>query len=158
MFQIARGPGGGTPAIRWMTYTGTVYRGSVLVYSSNAVAEAGADPTEVVGVALQASDSGPGFNQANAPTVNTYRAAKMSVAIADRLTVFRGKMTNGSSVRVSPATTDIGVEYGITAYSNVWTVDRNKTSTDKRVQVIGFDDLTGDVFFKWLEAAITPNP
>jgi hypothetical protein len=160
VFQFARNPGSTAPDVGWLTYSGTIVRGAVLIWSSNTVFTAGADPTAIVGVAMQASDSGPGWNQANSPTVVTGRQSKMSVSRANRNMVFRGKLTSGSSTRVAPAATDIDVSYGITAYSGVWTVDRAKTSSGVyRVQVIGYDDLgIGDVFFKFLESAITPNP
>lgn len=160
IMQPARVPGGGVEDIRGLPYTGTIYRGSVLVYSSNQVAVAGADPTAIVGVALQASDTNPGYAAANNPTTITGRSAVISVAVANRQTVFSATMTNGSSTRVAPASTDVGVDYGITAYTNVWTVDRNKTGASARVQVIGYDTggLTNLVFFKFLEAAITSNP
>lgn len=158
MFQIARSGGAAAPEVRWLAYTGTIVRGEVVIYDTGNVKVAGANPTGIVGVALQANDTGPGFDQANSPVVSTYRQAKMCIAMANRTTIFRGKLTNGSSTRIAPVAADVGVVYGITAYSNVWTVDKNKTGGDARVQVVGFDDLTDDVFFKFLEAAITANP
>ena len=158
MFQVARTGNGTAPVVRWLAYTGTIVRGEPVIYDTGNVKVAGANPTAIVGVALQANDSGPGFNQANSPVVSTYRQSKMSIAMANRETVFRGKLTNGSSTRIAPVAADVGVVYGITAYSNVWTVDKNKTGGDARVQVVGFDDLTNEVFFKFLEAAITANP
>jgi hypothetical protein len=158
MFQVVRSGTGTAPVVRYLTSTGAFIRGDVLIYDTGLVKVAGADPTAIVGVAMQAYETAPGYNQANSPTVNTYRASKVCVAAATREATFRGKMTNGSSTRVAAAVTDIGISYGITAYSGVWTVDKNKTAGDIRVRVVGFDDLTGDAFFKFLEAAITPNP
>ena len=158
MFQVARTGNGTAPVVRWLAYTGTIVRGELVIYDTGNVKVAGANPTAIVGVALQANDTGPGFNQANAPVVSTYRQSKMCIAMANRETVFRGKLTNNSATRIAPEAADVGVVYGVTAYSNVWTVDKNKTGGDARVQVVGFDDLTNEVFFKFLEAAITANP
>lgn len=160
MFQVARSGNGTAPVVRWLAYTGTIKRGEVVIYDgSGNVQVSGADPAAatIVGVALQANDTGPGFSQANSPVVNTYRQAKMSIAMANRETVFRGRFTNGSSATATPAQTDVGISYGITAYSNEWTVDKNKTGGSIRVQVVGFDDLTKEVFFKFLETYINTN-
>lgn len=158
IMQPARTPRG-VEAIRGLAYTGTVYRGSVLIYNAGNVQVGGVDPTNIMGVALQASDTNPGYAAANNPTTITGRSAVISVATADRVTVFSAAMTNGSSTRVAPVAADVGVSYGLTAYTNIWTVDRAKVGVLARVQVIGYDTggLTNMVFFKFLESAISPN-
>lgn len=160
IMQPARTPGGTVPPVSYLNYKDneTFVRGAVLIYDTGTVKIAGADPTGIVGVALQGAGTAPGYQAANNPATFTYRRQAVSVALAKRSEVFRAQITNGSSTPVAPAQTDVGVSYGITAYSGVWTVDRNKTGASARVEVVGFDDLTQDVFFSFLEAAITPNP
>lgn len=158
-FFPARTPGA-IPDIQSMqTVASPVFQdGGVLVYSSNLVDGAGTDPTAIVGVALQGADTAPGFSQANSPLVSTGREQKVSVARANRLTVFRGKLTNNSSTFIAPVNGDLGTAYGITKYTIgtqvVWTVDKNKTSGGglHRVSTIDIDTINNFVFFKFLEA------
>lgn len=128
--------------------------GAVLVYSSGEVDVGGTNPTAIVGTALAAPNSYPGYNSANSPSQTTWRQRWIPVAIADRRTIFYGKLTNNSSTRIAPVQADVGAEYGITAYSNIWTVDKNKTSTNARVEIVNIDLLNNGVFFKFLEAHI----
>jgi hypothetical protein len=153
IMQPARTPGGTVPPVGWYRYTDgqTFIRGEVLVFDGSGSVEVDStDPTPIVGVALQGADTAPGYQAANSPTTFTYRQQKVSVALARPGEVFRSQLTNGSSTPVTPTIADVGVSYGITPYSGVWTVDKNKTSTDKRVTVVGFDDMTNDVFFTFL--------
>lgn len=165
--QPARTPGGTVPDIRYMEYASgqTFIRGALVIYESGSTGDivtAGVNPTSIVGVALQGADTAPGFAAANSPAVFTYRNRKVSVALANRTEVFRSSLTNGSSTVVTPAQTDVGASYGVTAYSGEWTVDRAKTGVNARVQVVGIDTAipggTGDVFWKFLESAIAVNP
>lgn len=159
-FLPARIPGGGFPDIRGLQTVAspTFQAGAVVVYSSSLIDEAGTNPTSIVGVAMADADSAPGYQQANNPLVSTGREQKVSIAIANRQTIFRGKLTNGSSAFITPAVTDVGISYGITKYTIgtmfVWTVDRAKVSGggNHRVSVVDYDALNNFVFFKFLEA------
>lgn len=156
-FLPARVPAGlGVPAIQYLQHTAGYagILGSVVIFSSNEIAVAGADPTGIVGVALAPANSAPGYNAQNNPTVITGRARKIPIARADRHTVFSGYLTNGSSAAVASALTDLGIAYGITAYSGIWTVDKAKTGATERVRVVDWDPLWGKVFFKFLESAL----
>lgn len=152
----ARVGSGQVPSIIYGQYddAAAIVLGSVLAYSSGEYTLAGTDPALIAGVALQAKDTAPGYAAQNNPTVITGRLQNISIAVADAVTVFMATLTNGSSTRVAPAITDVGAQYGITAYSGVWTVDRNKTTTSARVIVVGYStELYGSpgvVFFKWL--------
>lgn len=133
--------------------------GTVCIFTSGEIAEAGANPTlgTIVGVALAPANSNPGYNAANTPTVSTGRFRGISVARANRQTYFCGYLTNGSSTRIAPVQADIGnaaTGYGITAYSQIWTVDKNKVTTDGRVLIYDIDLNWNGVIFKFLEAAI----
>lgn len=68
------------------------------------------------------------------------------------MTVFSATLTNGSSTRIAPTVADIGTQVGITAYSGVWTVDKNKTAGNARVAIVGIDTDVNVVFFRFLSA------
>lgn len=150
--QPARSGPGSVPSVTYGLYetAAAIVIGSVLIYDTGNYDLAGADPALIAGVALQAAGTAPGYDAANSPVPITGRQQKIAVAIADRNTVFSAQLTNGSSTVVTPATTDVGSQYGITAYSGKWTVDRNKTGANARVQVIAIDLERNLVFFRWL--------
>lgn len=133
--------------------------GSVVILTSGLLAVAGADPDDIVGVALQAVDTNPGFDAANSPAPITGRSAKVSVVRPNQTTTFLATLTSGSSATHAPAAANVGVEYGITAYSGIWTVDEAKTGADARVIVTGYDTeiYGGVVFFKFLTAHLAGN-
>lgn len=150
--------GTGVPNVLALAYVGTdIALGSVLVWSSGSVALAGADPTEIVGIALQAYGTNPGFDAANSPTVVTGRNTTISVVRPNQQTIFAANLTTSSSTIVTPAQANVGVQYGITAYTGIWTVDSGKTGGTARVEVVGFatDVYGGVVFFKFLDASLS---
>jgi len=150
MYPAQSGPGA-VPLMRSGAYTGTdIAIGSVLVFNSGNLALASADPALIAGVALQAYDTAPGFQAANNPVPITGRTAKITYAVADKNTTLCATLTNGSSTRIAPVAADVGAQYGITAYSGVWTVDKNKTAGDARIQVTAIDLERNLVLFKWL--------
>jgi hypothetical protein len=158
-FMPARVPSSiGVPDIQWMVQKGTptasIVLGSVLVFASGEVDVDASDPTAIVGIALAPANSAPGYGVQNNPTVHTGRQLKIPVARANRQTVFCGYMTNGSSTKVNPADADVGAEYGITPYSDIWTVDKNKSGGSARVHIVGYDPNINIVFFKFMQAAI----
>jgi hypothetical protein len=154
-FGPAYGPGNGTPLIAQFNSTsGSNFEvGAVLVLSSGEVVEAGADPAAgtILGVALAAEDAAPGFSMANQPTVVTWRTRNVPVALANG-NIFCGRLTNNSSTFIAPVAADIGASYGITAYSGVYTVDKNKTTTSARVVIIRIDTDNNKVWFRFIES------
>lgn len=159
--QPARIPSGGVFDVLGAVYPDaqTFIRGAVMVPEAGNTGkyeEAGADPALIAGVALQGVDTAPGFAMANNPSPITGRQQKISMAIANTQTIFEATLTNGSATRVAPAQTDVGQQYGITAYSGVWTVDKAKTGASARVIVLGFSTINNRqlVFFKFLPANI----
>lgn len=145
--------GTGVPTIQPLAYTGTdIVLGSLLIWSGGYVALSGADPGAgtVVGIALQAYATNPGYDAANSPATFTGRNATIAVVRPNDSTIFCANITNGSSTLVAPAQTDVGVLYGVTAYSGIWTVDRAKLSNDT-AEIVGFDTTlySGVVFFKF---------
>lgn len=128
--------------------------GSVVILSAGELAIAGVNPTGIVGIALQAQDSAPGYQAANSPVVSTYRANSVSVAIANANTEFIGQLTSTATVQTA-AVTHIGDEYGITKQSaGHWTVDVAKLGGDARVVITAVDLQRNLVYFKFLESAI----
>lgn len=152
LMQPARSGPGAVPSITYGLYetAAAIVIGSVLIYDTGNFDIAAADPALIAGVALQAAGTAPGYDAANSPVPITGRQQKIAVAIADRNTVFSATLTNGSSTRIAPVAADVGSQYGITAYSGVWTVDKNKTAGSARVQVIAIDLERNQVFFRWL--------
>lgn len=148
--------GGKVEAIQYMNYADaqTFILGAVLQFSSGNVIVSVADPASgtVVGIALQAAGSSPGFNVANSDITTTYTGRRQAVSVSrpNDQTIYAAAFTNNSSALAVPAQTDVGVQYGITAYSGVWTVDKNKTGGSARVEVVGFDADQKMVFFKWI--------
>lgn len=152
LMQPARTAPGAVPSVVYGEYVSAdaIVQGSVLIYSSGQFGLAGANPALIAGVALQAKDTAPGYQAANNPVPITGRQQKISVAVTDRTAVFSATLTNGSSTRIAPAVADIGAQYGITAYSGVWTIDKAKTAGDARVSIVGINTETNEVYFKWL--------
>lgn len=153
-FQPARFAGASAPEVQSMQYdvAQTFKKGAVLVYEGGAtgeVIEGAADPAAIVGVSLEAADSKPGFGVGNASTVvaTTGRAQEVSVAKANRQTIFTGR---GSS---APALTDIGVAYGIVKSGDDWIVDKADV-VNTRVRVIDVDVDNALFFFRFLESAL----
>lgn len=150
----------GVPDIRYMQHTSasTFKYGAVLVYNAGEVEEGGADPTPIVGISLAPAGKAPGYEAANNPVVSTGRQRKLSVAIANRQTVFIAGLVN-TGVRVVPDIANVGVLYGLVKIGNNWFVDEAEV-VNTRVEVIDFSDLygvSGGVFFKFMEAHLA-NP
>lgn len=158
-FQPARFAGAGAPENQSMQYAvGQTYvKGAVLVYEGGAtgnVIEGGADPAAIVGVALEAADSKPGFNMNFNPTVvaTTGRVRETTVAKANRQTIFTGRIVNGGTDPVTPAQTDIGKTYSILkAAGGEWTLDAADVA-NQRVRIVDIDIDAKIAFFRFLEA------
>ena len=129
----------------------THVKGALLVQTSGLLTEAGADPTNVVGVAAH-----PGRNGSS--------GARSFYLPPDENVIFVGSIdTSASEGTGTVIATDMGAEYGVTktALTGVnlgkWYVDKNKTGGDARVRVVEILDAVntvhGRVGFKWLTAA-----
>src|SRR5258705_840099 len=158
--RVARVPAGQVPDVQWKVQAnGAVFKiGAFLFATVGVMNECGVDPALIAGIALQAADTGLGWAPANNPTVITGRQQKVSMAMANRVTIFQAPLTNGSAVNINAADADVLVApgYGLTAYAGEWTVDKAKVGAAARVKVLGFDNTVnaglGVVFFKVLEA------
>lgn len=154
--QVATAPVGQVPQILSLTTVAspaaTLIRGALVVAAAGLIDTCGADPASIAGVALQDASSAPGYNAANSPATITGRTNRVSVAVANSITEFSAEFTNGSSTRIVPTQADVGVSYGVTAYSSIWTVDKNKTAGSARVQITRIDTDQNLVYFKVLRA------
>lgn len=154
LMNVARFPGGGIPNIQSMEYLAAelIVKGSVLIDdSSGQVKLAGTKPTSgVVGVALEAIATKPGFNMSheNLVTVRTGRVAEVSVAIADLNTVWSAAPVTGTV-----AITDVNSTADIVLTSGVWQVDLANAASAGCV-IVDIDILENIVFFKWLSTVI----
>lgn len=165
IFQPARTPPGTVPEVisRQIKASQTFTKGAVLIEeagSTGKVQEASADPTTVYGVALADAFTNPGNSFANSSQLLqvTGTINEVSVAVANRLTIFSGRMVDGDEAIVTPALTDIGVQYGLvkTSADSEWCVDQSETST-KSVEIVDIDIDNKIVYFKFLEAVLA-NP
>ena len=159
IFQPARFPSGEIPQVQSMFYTTgqTFKKGAVLIYNaggSGAVEEGGADPTPIVGVALEPAGSKPGFDAANSPTVFTGRVQEVSVAKADAVTIWSGRGVNGATDPVIPLLTHINESYGLLkTAAGEWVIDFAET-VNTRLMIIDIDVDNNIFFFKWLAAQL----
>lgn len=157
-----RVPSGQVEEIRALTYdtAATFVAGDIVVYDGDGeLVEAGANPLNIVGVALQSVNTNPGWDAANSPVVSTGRQRTVSTAIANQVTEFVAKLTDGSSTYVQPVLADIGQSYGVTVQNGVWTIDKAKGGADARVIVTDYNadpeaGPVGFVYFKFLQSAI----
>lgn len=120
----------------------TFLRGAVLIDSgSGTLQEAGANPADIVGVAILAGQNG------------TSKTTKFNPAI--RGVVFEGQIDQDAG-DLALLQTHLWGKYGITkeATSGYWYVDVDKTGANARVVVVGFKSAVGDtkarVYFVFL--------
>ena len=154
--QPAKWPGDAPEILSYVYKTSeAILRGSLVVLDGDGLLTVcGADPAAVLGVALEAAESRPGYDMANSPTVVTGRKQEVSVAVANRLTIFSMRGVNGGTDPVTPTQTMVGEIYGALADANgVWTLDLAETTADV-FQIVDVD-IDNKIFFcKFLEAVI----
>lgn len=154
----ARFPGVSAPDVQSILYaTGQTFKvGAALTLSSGEVVEDSSPITgaTIFGFAAQAAGSGLGYDAANSPTVVTNRQQAVSVVRANSMQVFSAQFVNNSATAVAPAQTDIGVNYGLKAYSGIWCVDKNQTSSNACVTIVDIDTDRNIVFFKVMAARL----
>jgi len=136
----------------------TFLRGAVLIMDTDGeVIEASADPVAaIVGIALENYDSKPGYDAANSPSAYTGRVREVSVAKANRSTIFSGRLVTTAGADVAPDQANIGVDYAVVKVSNDWCVDESDES-NVSVRVIDIDIADSDnriVFFRFLDSVL----
>lgn len=146
----------GTPVFEHYTLAASQTQkiGAPMKFTSGTLIEASsaADAaTGLAGFAAALNNSAFGFDAGDSPTTVTGRENTIPISPANRNTVFYGQISTGTSAIVAPATTDIGVAYGLVKQSDgYWTVNRSDT-TNVTVVVTGIDPTlygTGVVLFK----------
>lgn len=129
----------------------THVKGALVIQTSGLLTEAGADPTNVIGVAAHAGR-------------NVAAGQRSFYLPPDEPVIFVGSLdTSASEGTGTVAAADLGAEYGVTktALTGVnlgkWYVDQNKTGGSARVRVVELIDAVGTVQgrcgFKFLTAA-----
>lgn len=162
IFQPARMPmGAAAPEVQSMFYTTgqTFLKGAIVVpdAATGRIIEGGADPASIVGVALESPGSKPGFGVNFDATVvaRTGTVQEVSVAKANRTTVFTGRMVNGGTDPVTPVQADVDTAYGLLKTgAGEWVVDQAEI-VNTRVRVVDIDIDGKFVYFKFLEANLT---
>lgn len=153
-FVLARTPSG-TPNVQAMLVTAaqTFAKGALVIdTAAGTISECGADPANVLGVALQGAFTGPGNNNADTPVVITGQMKDCSVAIADRSQIFSCRGVNGATDPVTPAVTNIGESYGSAKVGTDWVLDIAEV-TVKQWHIVDVDVDNKIFFVKILEAA-----
>ena len=160
IFNIARLPSG-TPNIINYRYTAaqTFTKGALLVdVAAGTVQECAADPTSVIGIALEAAGSKPGGTGiANSPSYITGgNNNEVAVAIADRSQMFSCRGVSGATDPVTPALTNIGEVYGVAKTGNDWVLDLAETTTTV-CEVVDID-IDNKIFFVKFREAVLATP
>lgn len=151
----ARMIGTGVPSVLSVAYTTgqTFKKGAIVIYvAAGTVSEAGADPALVCGIALEDAGSKPGFDAANSPTVITGRVQEVSIAVADRHTIFSMRGENAGVIQ-TPLQTNIDEVYGVVKVGNDWVLDLSETVATV-FEVVDIDVDNRIFFCKFMESRI----
>lgn len=155
-FNTGRFPIGEAPDVLSVGYTtGQTFKRLALVKldAAGTVSECGADPAKVYGVALQGAGTGYGYDMGNNITQIQGAQQEVSVAVANRATVFSCRGVNGGTDPVTPLQTHIGESYGVAKVGDDWVMDLAETVA--LVVVVVDIDVDNKVFFvKFLEAVL----
>jgi hypothetical protein len=161
IWEPAMTPTSSAPETQGMLYTTgqTFIKGAYLVFNGatgEVIEGTSPNPAAIVGVALDAPGSHPGFqlNFDSAVVARTGTTQQVGVAKANRLTIFSGRMVNGGTDPVTPALTDIGVSYEVLKTgAGEWVVNQAAT-TNNKVKIVDIDAASKIVFFRFLEAVL----
>lgn len=138
----------------------TFKRGALLIDDANGeVVECSTDPAAVLGVAGQGAGTGPGYDMANASEIvfATGRAQEVSIAMADRTSIFSGRAVNGGTDPVVPLQSHIGEQYGVAKVGDDWVIDMAETASPvlEIVDIVpALGGQSGFFLFKFLESVL----
>jgi len=159
--QPASVPGGsGVADVSSMFYTtGQTFKNGAIVIPDAAtgrIIEGASAAVTIIGVALEDAGSKPGFqlNFDSAVTQRTGTVQEVSVAKANRTTVFSSRMINGGTDPVTPVQADQNKKYGlIRTAAGEWAVNQADVTT-VAVLVTDIDIDNKIVFWKFLEVVL----
>lgn len=150
----------GAPEVTSMFYTTgqTFLKGAVLIpdAATGRVIEGASAAVTVIGVALEGAGSKPGreLNFDSQVAVRTGVVQEVSVAKANRTTIFSSRMVNGGTDPVTPVQADIDKKYGlIRTAAGEWAVNQADVTT-VAVIIVDADFDNKIVFWKFLEAVL----
>lgn len=126
---------GNSPEIRYYPEAASQsFKAGELVYlASGKVTICGADPSLILGMAMEDATG----------TTNT----DLAVAIANKDTVFEGNVYHGTPASAITAITDVGTDYGVVNADNKWYVDVSDTSNVRiLVRDLSKKDAVGDTY------------
>lgn len=156
-FNLARTPSGTPNVVNYQYTAAQTFRKGALVVDTAAgtVSECGADPTSVLGVALEAAASKPGGTGiANSPSYITGgNSNEVAVALADRSQVFSCRGINGATDPLTPTQTMIGEQYGVAKVGNDWVLDQAEVTT-MSVEIVDIDVDNKIFFVKFMESRL----
>lgn len=162
IWEPAMTPTSSAPEVQGMVYTTgqTFIKGAYLVFDGGnpgqVIEGTSPNPAAIVGVALDAPGSHPGFqlNFDAAVVARTGTTQQIGVAKANRVTIFSGRMVNGGTDPVTPAQSDIGVSYEVLKTgAGEWVVNQAAT-VNVKVKIVDIDVATKMVFFRFLESVL----
>jgi predicted RecA/RadA family phage recombinase len=108
-------------------------KGELVYLASGKVTICGADPSLILGMAMEDATG----------TTDT----SIAVAIANKDTVFEGNVYHGTPASAITAVTDIGTDYGVVNANNKWYVDVSDTSNVRiLVRDLSKKDVVGDTY------------
>jgi hypothetical protein len=159
--QPASVPGGsGVPDVSSMFFTTgqTFKNGAILIpdAATGRVIEGASAAVTVIGVALEDAGSKPGLslNFDSLVLARTGNVQEVSVAKANRTTVFSSRMINGGTDPVTPVQADQNKKYGlIRTAAGEWAINQADVTTVAAL-ITDIDIDNKIVFWKFLEAVL----
>lgn len=157
-FNLARLPSG-TPNIQSMRVTAaqTFKKGALVIdVAAGTISECGADPTAILGIAMEDAFSKPGnTGMVNAPTIVTGgQANECSILICDRSAIYSCRAVNGGTDPVMPTQTMIGETYGCAKSGVDWYLDIAEV-TVMQWKIVDIDIDNKIFFVKIMESRIS---
>ena len=126
--------------------TQTFVKQDLVYLSSGYVTVCGTNPSVIAGLAMQ--DGNDDTSDGDHDT---------EVGVLTGLTLLAMEVHSGTPANADIEAADLGASYGITAVSNAWYVDKDKTGGDARVKIVDFIDPVGTVNGRVLVQVLAAN-
>lgn len=161
-FNTARRTGTTVPRIQAINFetnpAQSFVAGALLSLNANGnVQEAAQPPVSIVGIALQAASTGPGYDISDASKTQVYtgRQSWISVALADEEEDFSCRGVNGGTDPVVPTQANIGQQYGVgKSADGSWYLDL-ANQAQPVCQVVDIDVDKSIFFVRFLKNLVT---